>query len=120
MANSRVSDHLYKQFFEPYTVKQWAKHPKDLGPEVTVCSPVRNDHDDRYFGDKFQALPTKGYTAVFEKILEHKLIETHLNVDYFNVCNDLSCSYTYFTGPIDAYFAHLGYDKLEYYNLDFE
>ena len=53
MANSRVGDHLYKQVFEPYTVKQWAKHPKDLGPEVTVCSPVRNNHNDRYFGDKF-------------------------------------------------------------------
>ena len=65
-------------------------------------------------------LLTKGYTAVFEMILEHKLIETHLNDDYFNVYDDLSCGYTYFTGPIDAYFAHLRYDKPEYCNLDFD
>lgn len=120
MALSRVGPRLYKEIFEPYTVKQWAKHPKELGPEVTARIPVRNNHDDRYFGDKYQALPTKGYTAFFEKVLAHELIETHLNVDYFDVRDQLSCGYTYFTGPIDAYFAHLGYEKLEYRSLDFE
>ena len=124
MALSRVGPRLFKQIFEPYTVKQWAKHPKELGPEVTARIPVRNDHDDRYFGDPHQALPSKGYTKMFDKILDHKLIETHLNVDYFNVRdqfkNESMCGHTYFTGPIDAYFAHLGYDKLEYRSLDFE
>lgn len=120
MAKSRVGDRLYKQIFEPYTVKQWAKHPSELGPEVTARIPVRNNHDDRYFGDNFQALPTEGYTAMFEKILEDDLIETHVNVNYFDVRDDLSCGHTYFTGPIDAYFAHLGYDKLEYRSLEFE
>jgi UDP-galactopyranose mutase len=32
----------------------------------------------------------------------------------------LKCKHTYFTGPIDAYYAHLGYKKLEYRSLDFE
>ena len=124
MALSRVGPRLFQQIFEPYTVKQWAKHPKELGPEVTARIPVRNNHDDRYFGDPHQALPSKGYTKMFDKILDHKLIETHLNVDYFNVRdqfkNESMCGHTYFTGPIDAYFAHLGYDKLEYRSLDFE
>ena len=120
MALSRVGPRLYKEIFEPYTIKQWAKHPSELGPEVTARIPVRNNYDDRYFGDKYQALPSKGYTAMFEKMLRNELIETQLNIDYFDVRYDLSCGYTYFTGPIDAYFAHLGYDKLEYRSLDFE
>lgn len=120
MAMSRVGPRLFKLIFEPYTQKQWAKHPKDLGPEVTARIPVRNNRDDRYFDDVFQALPTHGYTAIFERMLDNPLIETHLNTDYFEVREELTCGKTYFTGPIDSYFASLGWEKLEYRSLDFE
>lgn len=36
MALSRVGTRLFKLIFEPYTIKQWAKHPRELGPEVTA------------------------------------------------------------------------------------
>jgi UDP-galactopyranose mutase len=36
MALSRVGPRLFKSIFEPYTIKQWAKHPRELGPEVTA------------------------------------------------------------------------------------
>ena len=120
MALSRVGHRLFKLIFEPYTQKQWAKHPRELGPEVTARIPVRNSWDDRYFDDVFQALPTQGYTAMFDRILDHHLIETRTGVDYFDVRDLLHCGKTYFTGPIDAYFAHLGWEKLEYRSLDFE
>jgi UDP-galactopyranose mutase len=120
MALSRVGPRLYELIFRPYTIKQWNKEPKELGPEVTARIPVRNNHDNRYFGDPFQALPTYGYTAFFENLLCHPNIQTRLNTDYFTVRNKLKCKHTYFTGPIDAYFADLGYKKLEYRSLDFE
>ena len=46
--------------------------------------PIRNSFDDRYFSDKYQVLPEKGYTAFFEAILDkHKnktfTVETGLN-----------------------------------------
>lgn len=126
MAMSRVGERLYNMIFKPYTIKQWAKTPKELGPEVTARIPVRNDWDDRYFpNDVFQALPTHGYTTIFENmIMRNPLIETHINVDYFDVRQELAsrsmCGHTYFSGPIDAYFAQEGYDKLEYRSLNFE
>lgn len=126
MAMSRVGERLYNMIFKPYTIKQWAKTPKELGPEVTARIPVRNDWDDRYFpNDVFQALPTHGYTKIFENlIMNNPLIETHVNVDYFDVREELAsrsmCGHTFFSGPIDAYFAKEGYEKLEYRSLNFE
>jgi len=112
MALSRVGKRLYELIFHPYTIKQWNKEPKELGPEVTARIPVRNNHDNRYFGDPYQALPTNGYTAIFENLLCHPKIDVRLNTDYFKIRDNLRCKHTYFTGPIDAYFAHAGYKKL--------
>jgi UDP-galactopyranose mutase len=120
MALSRVGHRLYELIFHPYTIKQWDKEPRELGPEVTARIPVRNNNDNRYFGDRFQALPTNGYTAFFRNLLCHPNIELRLKTDYFKVRDSLKCRHTYFTGPIDAYFAHLGHKKLEYRSLDFE
>jgi len=107
--------------FKPYTIKQWAKTPAELGPEVMARIPVRNDHDTRYFpNDAYQALPKGGYTAIFERMFDHPLIEVRTNTDYFQVRSSLQCGRTYFTGPIDAYFAHVGWPKLEYRSIDFE
>jgi len=120
MALSRVGRRLYELIFHPYTIKQWNKEPVELGPEVTSRIPVRNNHDNRYFGDPFQFLPTFGYTRLFQNILCHPNIDVRLNTDYFKIRNNLRCKHTYFTGPIDAYFSDLGYKKLEYRSLDFE
>lgn len=120
MSISRVGTDLYEKIFKPYTKKQWDKYPSELGPEVTARIPVRNNFDGRYFGDPHQALPTNGYTAIFDKMLESPKITTLLNTDYFDVKDKMNCKRLYFSGPIDAYFAHLGWDKLEYRSLNFE
>lgn len=120
MALSRVGRRLYLLLFKPYTIKQWDKTPAELGPEVMARIPVRNNHDPNYFGDPYQALPQNGYTAIFERMFDHPLITVHTSVDYFDVRDTLRCGRTYFTGPIDAYFAHLGWPRLEYRSLDFE
>ena len=120
MAKTRVGERLYELIFHPYTIKQWAKEPRELGPEVTARIPVRNNHDGRYFADPHQALPTKGYTAIFEKMYENPLITVKLNTDFFDVRRKLKCGKMYYSGPIDRYFADLGLQKLEYRSLDFE
>jgi UDP-galactopyranose mutase len=85
MAVSRVGRRLYEWIFHPYTIKQWAKEPAELGPEVTARIPVRDNYDNRYFGDKYQALPSKGYTEFFKHLLDHPLITVRTNVDFFDV-----------------------------------
>eukprot|EP00542_Grammatophora_oceanica_P018017 CAMPEP_0194047776 /NCGR_PEP_ID=MMETSP0009_2-20130614/25484_1 /TAXON_ID=210454 /ORGANISM="Grammatophora oceanica, Strain CCMP 410" /LENGTH=617 /DNA_ID=CAMNT_0038693485 /DNA_START=102 /DNA_END=1955 /DNA_ORIENTATION=+ len=120
MAMSRVGKRLYELIFHPYTIKQWAKEPRELGPEVTARIPVRNNHDPRYFADPHQALPTNGYTAIFEKMFENPMLTIKTNTDYFEVKDSLNCGKLYYTGPIDRYFADQGLEKLEYRSLDFE
>ena len=94
---------------------QWAKTPSQLGPEVLSRIPVHHDRNPYYFPDTHtQALPLGGYSSLIERMLDHPLIEVRTGTDYFDVRSSLRCERTYFTGPIDAYFAHLGWPKLEY------
>eukprot|EP00986_Skeletonema_menzelii_P009805 scaffold4576_cov128-Skeletonema_menzelii.AAC.3 len=120
VALMRVGQRLYDLIFKPYTFKQWAKYPAELGPEVLSRIPVRNNHDGRYFSDPHQALPKNGYTAIFEKMLSSPKITVLTNTDYFEVKDKLKCKRLYYTGPVDAYFADLGWPKLEYRSLSFE
>jgi UDP-galactopyranose mutase len=120
VALSRVGKRLYDWMFRPYTYKQWAKYPHELGPEVLSRIPVRNNNDERYFSDPFQALPANGYTSIFQQMLSSPLITVKTNVEYFDVKDRLQCERLYFSGKIDAYFSDQGWDKLEYRSLDFE
>ena len=70
MAKSRVGDVLYDKIFGPYTRKQWAREPSELAPEVAGRIPVRNDFDNRYFADRYQAMPRAGYTGLVERMLQ--------------------------------------------------
>jgi UDP-galactopyranose mutase len=66
-ALARVGEKLYKLMFENYTIKQWDLDPSELEPSVLERIPVRDTFNDRYFSDKYEALPSKGYTE-FVKI----------------------------------------------------
>jgi len=120
VALMRVGQRLYELIFKPYTFKQWAKYPAELGPEVLSRIPVRNNHDGRYFSDPHQALPKDGYTAIFEKMLSSSKITVVTGTDYFDVKDKIKCKRLYYTGPVDTYFADLGWPKLEYRSLSFE
>ena len=83
VALSRVGRRLYELIFKPYTFKQWAKYPQELGPEVLSRIPVRNNFDNRYFSDPIQMLPVNGYTSLFEKMLANPNITVRTETDYF-------------------------------------
>lgn len=122
MARSRVGAALYERIFHNYTVKQWAKAPRELDPLVTARIPVRATHDPRYFSDRYQALPSKGYTAWFAALLDHPKIDVVLGVDFFahKAHLDRACRQIVYTGPIDRYFDRAGLPKLEYRGIDFK
>ncbi len=122
MAKSRVGEVLYDKIFKHYTYKQWKKYPEELAPEVLARIPVRNSFDDRYFSDKYQCLPEKGYTHFFKMILEKHQhnIDVKLNVDFFDIKDNIRKEQiVIYTGPIDMYFADKGLPKLEYRSIDF-
>uniref|UniRef100_A0A6C0I488 UDP-galactopyranose mutase C-terminal domain-containing protein n=1 Tax=viral metagenome TaxID=1070528 RepID=A0A6C0I488_9ZZZZ len=117
MAKSRIGDVLYEKLIKDYTFKQWSKYPNELDKSVLERIPIRANFDTRYFNDKYQALPHKGYTHFFSNILDNKNIEVLLNTDYFEHIKTHNYDMVIFTGPIDSYFPNL--EKLEYRSIDF-
>jgi UDP-galactopyranose mutase len=114
-----VGRELYELFFRGYTRKQWGLDPSELDASVTARVPARTNTDDRYFTDRFQAMPTNGYTAMFERLLAHPRIEVRTGVDFHDVAGSLDYGHLVYTGPVDAYFGHR-YGALPYRSLQFE
>lgn len=116
---SAVGRDLYEKFFRNYTRKQWGLDPSELAASVAARIPTRNNRDDRYFTDSFQAMPQNGYTAMFTRMLDRPNIAVEVGVDYFAIRNRIKARHTVYTGPIDAYYDYR-YGKLPYRSLRFE
>lgn len=114
-----VGRDLCEKFFRGYTRKQWGLDLSELAAGVAARIPTRTNDDDRYFTDTYQAMPVDGYTAMFERVLDHPRIGVRLGVDYFSVRRALTPSHTIYTGPIDAFFDYR-YGHLPYRSLRFE
>lgn len=119
-AISLIGRPLYEAFIRGYTAKQWQTDPLELPASIISRLPVRYNFDNRYFNDAYEGLPVDGYTAIFEKMLAHPLIDIKLNVDYFDIKNDIpEGKLVVFTGPIDQYFNYSA-GELKWRTIDFE
>jgi UDP-galactopyranose mutase len=116
---SAVGRELYELFFQGYTRKQWGIDPSGLDKSVTARIPTRTNTDDRYFGDKHQIMPKHGYTAMFNRMLDHPNIDVLLSTDYKDIVDEIDAGHLVFTGPIDEYFG-FRFGKLPYRSLRFE
>lgn len=116
-----VGRELYELFFRGYTRKQWGLDPSELDKQVTSRIPTRTNTDDRYFTDTFQAMPADGYTAMFERMLDHPLIDKALGTDFRDLRKsaDQLADHIVYTGPIDEYF-DFRFGKLPYRSLKFD
>jgi UDP-galactopyranose mutase len=116
---SRVGRDLYNKFFRGYTRKQWGLDPSQLDASVTARVPTRTNRDDRYFSDKFQAMPSGGYTRMFERMLSHPNIKVMLNTEYREIVDLVPWKHMIYSGPIDAFF-NFKHGQLPYRSLRFE
>jgi UDP-galactopyranose mutase len=114
---SKVGRALYDAIFRCYTRKHWGLDPSDLDPTVCGRIPLRLNTDDRYFGDDFQAMPLEGFTAMFERMLDHPRIDVRLGVSWQEIGE--TAPLLIWTGPIDEYFGHR-FGPLPYRSLRFE
>lgn len=78
---SALADYVYEHVFVHYTMKQWGQTPEEIDPATTARVPVRLSRDDRYFQDAYQGMPLEGYTAIFQRMLDHPNITVRLNTD---------------------------------------
>ena len=114
-----VGTDVYKKLIKGYTTKQWMTDPKNLPKEIIKRLPVRYTYDNNYFNDKYQGIPSGGYTQIFEQLLAG--IEVKHGVDYLEdkAYWDQKGEKVIYTGAIDAFFDYQ-FGELEYKTTRFE
>jgi len=116
---AQVGRELYEKFFKNYTRKQWGLDPSELDASVCARIPVRTNRDGRYFNDKYQAMPKRGYTGMFRKMISHPNIHLLLKTDYKEILNLIPFNKMIYTGPIDEFFDYK-FGRLPYRSLRLE
>ena len=115
-----LADYIYQNIFSFYTQKQWDLNPEDLDPAVTGRVPVYISKDNRYFQNRYQGIPLEGYTAIFEKMLDHPNITVKLNTRYEDIkglinktdkegkpaADAIPADIILYSGPIDEYYGY--------------
>ncbi|MBQ8067981.1 MAG: UDP-galactopyranose mutase [Solobacterium sp.] len=126
-----LAEYIFEHVFKYYTMKQWGYTAEEIDPAVTGRVPVLVSYDDRYFQDTFQKMPDQGYTAMFEKMLDHENIQVCLNteaMDHLRVDAEQGCVYVdgekfdgivIFTGLVDQLLGYTNGD-LPYRSLEFD
>ncbi|AMQ18854.1 UDP-galactopyranose mutase [Thermococcus peptonophilus] len=125
-----LANFVYEKVYLNYTLKQWEESPEEL-IGVLDRVPVVLSRDNRYFNDKYQAMPKYGYTTLFYKMLLNPNIKILLNTDYKEVLEvDIDTGEVslfgkpwkgilIYTGPID-YFFDYEFGELPYRSLEFK
>ena len=109
-------------------MKQWGQTPDQIDPSITGRVPVFVGDDDRYFPQApFQGMPQEGYTALFEHMLDHDLIDVFCDVDArdlfeidettVKIDGKVYGGEIVYTGPLDELF-NLDLGALPYRTLD--
>ncbi len=122
-----LAQYVYEKIFVNYTAKQWGKKPEEIDGAVTARVPVLTSHDNRYFTDKYQAVPQDGYTKLFENMLNHENITIEVDCDALErveikkntiFFDSKQChAKVIFTGMIDELFADK-FGELPYRSID--
>ena len=123
-----VADYVYEHVFVHYTVKQWGTPPEEIDPATIARVPVFLSEDDRYFQDAYQGIPQDGYTALFEKLLDHPRITVLTGVtakerlafgDEILLDGEPFGGKVIYTGALDELF-DCRFGRLPYRTLDFK
>jgi UDP-galactopyranose mutase len=116
---------LYEAFIKNYTGKQWQTDPAELPADIIKRLPVRFNYDNRYFRDTWEGLPSDGYTAWMERMIDDPRIHVTLGTDFFDESQPLNKHAVVgrvpvvYTGPVDRYFDYrLG--ELQWRTVDFK
>jgi len=119
---------LYDKAYRTYCAKQWGLSPDILDYSIMDRVPLYLSYQERYMDKDFQFIPEKGFTKLFEKILDHPKIKIKLNTD-FNEKSEMKNKHIYYdgekvdllvyTGALDELFNNK-YGELPYRSLNIE
>ena len=110
---------LYEKIIKGYTEKQWGRPATTLPTSLIQRLPIRRTFDNRYFNDRYQGIPEKGYTRMIEKMLDG--VEVRTGVAF---CKERSyclqqAQRVVYTGMVDELLDYR-YGPLPYRSLWFE
>jgi UDP-galactopyranose mutase len=114
-----LAEYIYEKIFYGYNLKQWGLTPEELGPGVTGRVPVNVSRDNRYFQDRFQAIPKHGYTRMLQRMANHPNIKILLDTAYREIAGEVKFDGMIYTGLIDEFFDYV-FGELPYRSLRFE
>ena len=78
---SSFGNMLFEKSYRTYCAKQWDVPVESLDTSIMNRVPMAMSYDERYVNKDFQYLPRKGFTALFQKLLDHKNISVSINDD---------------------------------------
>ena len=83
--------------------------------------PIRFTFDNNYFNHRYHGVPVEGYTVVFDKLLDHELIDIQLDTDFFADKATYLSEFPrlVYTGMIDQFFDYK-FGELGYRSVRFE
>lgn len=108
-----IQDLLFREYSERHWGIPWEELPKSISGRVPN---KRDDHDDRYFTDKYQGIPVDGYTTMFNNMLDG--VRVNLGVER-DLHKKHKADLKIWTGRISEYF-DLAYGHLPYRSLVFK
>lgn len=115
-----LADYVYSKIFLNYTLKQWDFSPEELDPKVSGRIPLFVGRDNCYFcGDQYQGVPAKGFTPLFQKMLDHKNIKILLNTDFKKILEPSKFKRIIVTSPLDEFFDY-EFGKISYRRIFFK
>jgi UDP-galactopyranose mutase len=114
LSTKEIIDLIYKDYSE----KQWGVPFEQISNSIISRVPVLKNITSPtwYEGERYQGIPSKGYTAMMNNMLEG--IKVHLGVNS-NEWKAVKADLTIYTGKIDDYFENV-YGALPYRTLTFE
>jgi len=109
-------------FFKPYTLKMWGMPLEALDPSIIKRVPIRDDDNEFYFpNDTYQGMPTNGYTAMVEKMLDHPSIFVKTGCTFSKIFEGMF-DHIFNSMPIDEYydfeFGELPYRSIKFTTFD--
>ncbi len=114
-----VGKTIYEKLVKGYTEKQWGRKCTELPAFIIKRLPIRFTFDNNYFNDRYQGIPTGGYTKIIEKMLGG--VEVRTGCDFLAQKEELLslADNIIYTGAIDGFFGY-EYGALEYRSVRFE
>ncbi len=113
-----LGDFVFEKIFKHYSEKQWSKNIDEIDPEILKKIKISINKDNRYFDDKYQGIPSYGYTKMCKNMLNNKKIKILLETSFEKIKNKVSFDRIFWTGSIDEFFEYC-FGELPYISLDF-